>query len=399
MFFLIPFPFFKYYVWGFFYDHFSFIRETVRQYEASVTNIDYIIVVNRDSIRLSLRVQWICLGVLFAAVIASFLIWKQITQYRKMKQICSADPEESTEGKLQEIFYKKKAALHVNGNVKLICSEYCESPVTIGVLSPVILFPVRDKDSRMGDELCEYMIVHELVHIKHHDVLIKLTALLVMAIHWFNPFVYLLVDEISCISEMYCDSVVMDGKGEEERSKYGKLLLRFMDKDAPLDKGRFGMGFANFRKKKQCKRRILEMKGTKQYKACVSAIMAAFICVAGSITVFAYDPPITITNESAEAADPAEFYSIKKPALQEKLISDLFAVSGDGTVYDLSCIDENVRAACNHDYSVRVEITKHTKNSSGGCTMKIYDGLKCAKCDAVNYGELLYTATYKPCPH
>ena len=97
---------------------------------------------------------------------------------------------------------------NIKKDVKLICSEYCESPITIGVLSPTVLFPIWDKDCQMDDELCEYMITHELVHIKHNDILIKLVGLLVIAIHWFNPFVYLLVAELSCISEMYCDSVV-----------------------------------------------------------------------------------------------------------------------------------------------------------------------------------------------
>lgn len=221
LFFLIPFPLCKYYVWGFFYDHFSFIREIARQYESPVMNTDYIIVVNRDSILLSPKVQSIYVAVLFFVSISFFILWKQITQYGKMKQICYLDAGEAAERKLQEIFFEKKAMLNIKRNVKLICSEYCESPVTIGVLSPTILFPAWDQDHRIEDELCEYMLTHELVHMKHNDVLIKLTALLVMAIHWFNPFAYLLVGELSCISEMYCDSVVMEGKGEKERSKYG----------------------------------------------------------------------------------------------------------------------------------------------------------------------------------
>ena len=384
---------------GIFYDHFLFIREIASQYESPVMNTDYIIVVSRDSILLSPKVQSIYLTVLFLVSISFFKLWKQITQYGKMKQICYLDAGEAAERKLQEIFFEKKAMLNIKRNIKLICSEYCESPVTIGVLSPTILFPAWDKDNRIEDELCEYMLTHELVHIKHNDVLIKLTALLVMAIHWFNPFVYLLAGELSCISEMYCDSVVMDGKGEKERSKYGNLLLRFMIEDTSLDKGQFGVGFANFRKKNRYKRRILEMKGTKKYKTCLSAIMAVFICVAGSITVFAYDPPDTITNESTKSASTTDFFIRKKTDSKEKLVSDYFAVSDDGTVYDLTHIDENDRAACNHNYSVRVEITEHIKNSKGGCTMKVYEGYKCGKCGNVKYGDLLSTHTYVSCPH
>ena len=174
MFFLVPFPLCKYYVWGFFYDHFSWIREIASQYESSEINTDYIIVANRDSILLSPKVQSVYLTVLVIVLISSVLLWKQITQYRKMKQICCVDLRESAQPKLQEFFSKRKAILNIRRNVKFIFSEYCDSPFTIGVLSPTILFPIWDKENQVDDELYEYMITHELVHIKHNDVLIKL---------------------------------------------------------------------------------------------------------------------------------------------------------------------------------------------------------------------------------
>lgn len=141
------------------------------------------------------------------------------------------------------------------------------------------------------------------------------------------------------------------------------------------------------------------MKGTKKYKTCLSVIMAVFVCMAGSITVFAYNPPDTIANQSMETAGTTDFFVREKPASQEKLVSDCFAVSDDGTIYDISCIDENGRAACNHNYSVQVEVTKHIKNSNGGCTMKVYEGYKCGKCGYVKYGDLSSTHTYVSCPH
>ena len=113
MFFLIPFPLCKYHVWGFFYDHFSWIREIARQYESPVINTDYIIVANHNSILLSPKVQSVYLIVSVIVLISSFLLWKQITQYRKMKQICFIDLRDSAEQKLQECFSEKKTALNI----------------------------------------------------------------------------------------------------------------------------------------------------------------------------------------------------------------------------------------------------------------------------------------------
>lgn len=397
MFFLAPFPLCKYYVWGFFYDHFPLIREIASRYESSEMNVDYTIVANRDSISLSPKVQSIYLAVSVIVLISSFLLWKQIMKYRKMKRVCFSDLKESTEPKLQELFFKRKSMLNVKRKVNLICSEYCKSPITVGVLSPTILFPIWDKDNMPDDKQYEYMITHELVHIKHNDVLIKLTALLVMAIHWFNPFAYLLVGELSCISEMYCDSVVMEGKGEKERRKYGNLLLKLIEENMSLDKEQFGVGFADFRKKNMYKRRILEMKRSKKYKSSLSVIMAAFICIAGGITVFAYSPPDTITNENEKPISANLI--VDESFLPPKLLSDCFAVADDGTVYDFCHINENDRKICEHNHSIPIEVTLHKKEDNGSCTVTTYSALKCLKCSDRKNDKLLSTAICTPCPH
>lgn len=250
LFYLVPFPEYKYLVKGFFLDIFPFTQKIARQFEPPMVNCDYLIVVNTvyDSRSISPKLCAIYLTVLLMALISSLIIFRQIQRYRKIKQVYFFDLRGSPERKLLELFSAKKTMLDIKRNVKFACSKYCKSPITIGVLPPTVLFPIWDKDSPMDDELCEYLITHELVHIKHHDALIKLTGLLVAAIHWFNPFAYLLVSELSCISEMYCDSVVMEGKGEKERIKYIALLLGLGAKDKPLDKGQFGIGFGNFGK-------------------------------------------------------------------------------------------------------------------------------------------------------
>ena len=47
-----------------------------------------------------------------------------------------------------------------------------------------------------------------------------------IAVPWFNPFTYILYNEILNISEIYCDSIVLRGKEEQERKAYGELLLK-----------------------------------------------------------------------------------------------------------------------------------------------------------------------------
>lgn len=141
------------------------------------------------------------------------------------------------------------------------------------------------------------------------------------------------------------------------------------------------------------------MKRSKKSKAILSVIMAAFICMAGGVTVFAYQPPSTITNKSTETATTTDFFIRKKPTFPEKLISDCFAVSDDGTVYDLCNVNENTKTTCNHDYSKPVKKTDHIKDGKGGCAVYVYSALKCTKCSDTKVLELENVVTYMSCPH
>lgn len=398
IFYLLPFPLCKYYVWGFFYDRFSLVQEIASQYEPLTINTDYIIVVNYDSILLSPKVKCIYIVIFFIILISFFILWKQISQYRKIKQIIFFDLGKPTEQRLQEIFFKNKTMLNIKKNIKLICSEYCESPITSGILSPTIIFPIWSEEKGIDDELYKYIITHELIHISHNDVLIKLLGVFAMAIHWFNPFIYWLNSELSCISEMYTDSLVMDKKEEEERRKYGELLLMLVMKDKCLSERQMGVGFANFRKKYVYKRRILEMKRNRTYKTFLSVAMTSFICLAGTITVFAYNPPNTFTNGINQTAHTD--VSITAGLIQqEKLSSDYFFTSDNGAVYDLNHTDETTRSACIHSFYDYGTVSVHERNNNGGCTMRYYVARRCAKCGDIERGELVKTEIYESCPH
>lgn len=52
------------------------------------------------------------------------------------------------------------------------------------MVSPKIYIP-----SNIDESEKEYIVLHEKIHIKHKDNYIKTAAYIILAIHWFNPFV------------------------------------------------------------------------------------------------------------------------------------------------------------------------------------------------------------------
>lgn len=394
-FYLIPISLCKYLIMDIIHSFFPLLWEKISHILVN-TDMKYIIIVSQDFVKISSKVSYMLMVLLIIMIIAFIIIRKQIIQYWKWKRVCTIGSEKLTNLE-QEIFYKMKKEMGIKKKVELICSEYCNSPMTSGILSSFLILPKWTEE--IEENKYEYMLQHELVHIKHHDLLIKYIGLLVMAVHWYNPFVYIMFHEISVISEMYCDSIVIGGKGEEECRKYGELILKLAVQNKFSNKRQFFIGMADSRDKWVYKRRILEMKRTKKYKAILPVAMTVFICMVGGGTTFAYDSPKTIFNDTGYDFDADTDFSIETADECTDLPSDYFFIDDNGKIYDLGKIEENSRILCNHDFSIHGTLNEHKKDGNGGCVINSYEARICSICSTVKAGELKSTVTYKPCPH
>lgn len=96
-------------------------------------------------------------------------------------------------------------------------------PVTLGIFHPKIYLPLMP----MTDSELDWIIRHELQHIKGRDMWLKLLYYPVLAALWWNPVVWYFSHELTAILEMRCDQKVVRGRSAEERTEYGEMLLRF----------------------------------------------------------------------------------------------------------------------------------------------------------------------------
>lgn len=394
VFYLVPFPKYKYLIMNVIHRLFPNLWEVMKP---DLNNIEmkYAIAINHNIVQFSLKLRYMLLVILAIVIVSLVILLKQLFQYWKLKRIYFTNIKNPVSEE-QKLFIKIKKEMDIKKNVKLICSEYCKSPMTYGIISYNIIVPVC---SECKMEEYEYILKHELVHIKHQDLLVKYIGLLVMAVHWFNPFAYFLFHEISIISEMYCDSVVICGKGEKERKKYGDLLLRLAIEQESIDKGQYFVGIANSRNKKNYKRRILEMKRNNKHKVILSAIVMTFICMIGGVTIFAYDPPKIVSGDPEYDVNADINVTIETTDTElVDLPSDCFFVDDYGNVYDISNQGKNSKINCFHDFSIHGTYTNHKKDGSG-CIVKSYEALICSICSHVKLGKLKSTVTYNPCPH
>ena len=105
--------------------------------------------------------------------------------------------------------------------VKLLKSERAATPMTFGVLNPIVLLPA-DADS-WPEERRRIVLLHELAHVHRLDSLTHIFANLACAIYWFNPLVWISAARLRAEAERACDDWVL--RAGMRASTYADHLL------------------------------------------------------------------------------------------------------------------------------------------------------------------------------
>lgn len=98
-------------------------------------------------------------------------------------------------------------------------------PAVFRVRKPVLLLPAALATEASDEELLLIMS-HELVHVKHGDVLVNWFCIIVRALHWFNPAIWFAWKRLCAEREHVCDAVVLSRINPSRHSVYGNLLIK-----------------------------------------------------------------------------------------------------------------------------------------------------------------------------
>ncbi|MCH5255267.1 MAG: hypothetical protein J1F41_10115 [Lachnospiraceae bacterium] len=104
--------------------------------------------------------------------------------------------------------------------VRLIADEQ-EGPFTVGFFRNIIVLPNADYHERD----LKFIIRHELIHCVSRDTQLKMLFMIVNAIHWFNPLVWLMRMLVDQDMELECDEKVLYAASKEDRSEYSEVLM------------------------------------------------------------------------------------------------------------------------------------------------------------------------------
>ena len=183
---------------------------------------------------------------------------------------------------------KFRKLVSIPKSIKILESDRIFTPLTFGILSPKIVLPKVLKTQTDIEWKC--VLLHEMVHIKRKDNLIKIIMLLAVCIHWFNPLVWIMCILFKRDIELSCDEKVIASLGENTKKQYAMALITLAEKQYHWSL--FSNGFG----KNAIHERIVAI--MKYKKITAISVICTIVFLGAALTVFAQNSPETTGSEN-----------------------------------------------------------------------------------------------------
>lgn len=229
---------------------------------------------------------------------ALLLLIRKITIYQSFVKYVRVGCLEESDIDLLNRLAQYEEQIGVKTPVELWVNNLISSPMLIGFLKPCIVLPTTD----LSDSDLRYTILHELSHYKYRDMFYKWIVQITLCLHWFNPFVYLMCNEINRACELACDETIISRLDTKEQKAYGDTLLNAMEAGGIY--GNLLASMTLYENKEMIKERLDAINNFK--KKSVGVTLGSIALVIGltfvSTVIGAYAMPSITGDESAADA-------------------------------------------------------------------------------------------------
>ncbi|MGB2861769.1 MAG: M56 family metallopeptidase, partial [Sedimentisphaerales bacterium] len=179
------------------------------------------------SLRRVLPVLWLAGAVVIGTylLMSNFALWRIVKRDRPLVKQA-----------MLELFEECKAQMGVQSLVAVVPSNQIRSPGLFGFVRPRLLLPLEMLDTATSEEM-RYVFLHELAHLRRHDIYFGWLTSLLQVLHWFNPLVWFAFYRMRADRELACDALVLARTQKEESQEYGQAivgLVRRFSRSRPL---------------------------------------------------------------------------------------------------------------------------------------------------------------------
>jgi len=104
--------------------------------------------------------------------------------------------------------------LGIKRAIQAFFSPLAKTPLTLGTLKPILLFPVSAFTGLTSKEI-EAIIAHELAHVLRHDYLFNIIQSMVEILFFYHPAVWFISSQIRNERENSCDNIAIQTTGDK----------------------------------------------------------------------------------------------------------------------------------------------------------------------------------------
>jgi len=161
------------------------------------------------------------LGVLTLAVYVcagNFHLWRLVTRERPL-----------TDHRILDLLEDCKSEMGIRTILGVVITDKVKSPALFGFVRPRLLLPAGIIEALSPKEL-RHVFLHELAHLKRHDIYIGYLSSLLQVLHWFNPILWLAFYRIRTDRELACDALVLAQTHSSESKDYGQTIVSLLER-------------------------------------------------------------------------------------------------------------------------------------------------------------------------
>lgn len=182
-----------------------------------------------------------------------------------------------------QMFEGCKENIHYPKSVQLLCSKHIHTPIAMGLFQPTIIIPL-DLENTLSAEQLNYVLLHELGHIKRRDLWFNWIVSLINIIHWFNPLVWFASRRMRTDMEAACDALVLSHLPKKQHKNYGETLIELSDFLPYSSRALSAVGILENHHELKERLKMIKQVTTMNFK---SGILFSVILVTSAITAFA----------------------------------------------------------------------------------------------------------------
>ncbi len=157
--------------------------------------------------------------------VMALLLARAVIRFHHFKR--SALPLQNTA--IRRLYHNCLTEMNLAGDIPVYSTAFLKSPVIAGLFRPCIYLPIHlisDRDTKR----MRYLLLHELQHYKHKDLLVNYFANVIHILYWFHPFVWYALREMRNDCEIACDTSVLNMLSQDAYADYGYTLIDFAEK-------------------------------------------------------------------------------------------------------------------------------------------------------------------------